>query len=134
MITILLVNICTNSPTTIMALMKRRCTCEVYGCNSASDPDPSSQTVAPGRLLAPSTVYQHCCDDKIWRAAKQCERMELDLLAATASQETHSEDVVSSRAHQSELGNEPAFVPNAPLEATGKGMFIFFGSHYHLIY
>ena len=118
-----------------MAFMKRRCTCKVYGCNRASDPDPCSQTIAPGCLLAPSTVYQHCRDDRIWHAAKQCECMELDLLAATTvSQETHSEDVVSSRAHQSELGNEPAFIANASLEATAKGMFIFFSSHYYLIY
>lgn len=120
----MLVSIRTKPPTTIMAFTKRRCTCEVYGCNRASDLDPCSQTTPPGRLLAPSTAYQHCHDDKIWRAAKQCERMELDLLAATVSQETHSEDVVSSRAHQSELGNEPAFIPDTPLEAADKGMFV----------
>lgn len=81
-----------------MASAKHRCKCQVYDCVSRSDPDPWTQLPIPGRLLPPSTVYQHRRDDKIWCAAK-LERMELDLLVATAVPETR-EDVISSKAHQ----------------------------------
>ncbi|KIN97375.1 hypothetical protein M404DRAFT_32352, partial [Pisolithus tinctorius Marx 270] len=98
-----------------MASAKHRCKCQVYGCISGSDPDPWTQLPTSGHLLPPSTVYQHRHDDKIWCASKQCEHMELDLLVATTLPKTHSDGVVSSRAHESELGNEPVFVPNTPL-------------------
>lgn len=103
-----------------MASAKHRCKCQVYGCISESDPDPWTQLPTPGRLLSPSTAYQHRRDDKIWCAAKQCERMELDLLVATTAPETHGEDVISARARQSELGNEAAFTSSTPLEVTNK--------------
>ena len=109
-----------------MASARHRCNCQVYGCISGSDPDPWTQIPVAGCLLPPSTVYQHRHDNKIWCAAKHCEHEELDLLVAAAVTETHSEAVVSLRACQSELGNEPTFVPNMPLEVCDEGIFTFF--------
>ncbi|KIK22681.1 hypothetical protein PISMIDRAFT_11400 [Pisolithus microcarpus 441] len=103
-----------------MASAKHRCKCEVYGCMNGSDPDPCTQLPTPGRLLPLSMAYQHRRDDKIWCAARQYEHMELNLLVATAGPETHSEDVTSSKAYQSELGNESTFVPNVLLKVPGK--------------
>lgn len=100
---------------------KVRCRCQVYGCVDGVDPDPWSQVPTSGRLLPASTAHQHRRDDRIWQSAKQSDSAQPDLCVARIQPQDHTDDVVSSRALQTALGNQPLPISQDQFRVDDKG-------------
>ncbi|KAN0074681.1 hypothetical protein V8E55_011730, partial [Tylopilus felleus] len=55
----------------------QQCTCQIYGCDNNTEEDPDTHLFVQGRVLPPSTIAQHCRDNKIWLAGQQNQSPEL---------------------------------------------------------